>query len=48
VKHINDFIKYFAPHQKLTIPGAKDRIWTKVAISENACANQIQMPFDYL
>jgi hypothetical protein len=38
------------PHQKISLPDAKNRIWTKIAIllqKRNAYAIQLRIPLDY-
>jgi hypothetical protein len=51
VKQINKLTSYYASHQKIPLPDAKNRIWTKIAIllqKANAYAIQLRMPLDYL
>jgi hypothetical protein len=51
VNFINSIVGYYAARQKLTLPEAKGRIWTKIGIllqKANAYAIQMRMPHDLL
>jgi hypothetical protein len=46
VKQINKLTSYYASHQKIPLPDAKNRIWTKIAIllqGESLC-HSINVP----
>jgi hypothetical protein len=48
---IDEIGTYYAARQKISMPNAKGRIWTKIAVllqKANAYAIQMRIPFDYL